>query len=168
MEIHTTISIHAPAEAAWAVLGEQFGDIGEWASAIASSSLDRPLSAGAVRTCQIYGFGPFRESTIKERLDVFQPAERRFQYTAFEGMPWFIASAVNRWSVEPRGADACEVRSHATVRLVWWLRPLGGWMRRSLQANVARITEELQHRVEHAAPHPNNTHRVQKMAAASH
>jgi len=154
VELHSEIPIDAPAADAWAVLGEAFGDIGTWASAIAASSLDGPLEAGAVRTCDLASFAFMRGGTIQEHLDRFEPDGMRFAYTATDGMPWFIRQATNRWSVTPDGPDRCIVRSHATVDLVGWFAPLQGLMRRQLSAGTAAFAEELRHRVEQGTPHP--------------
>src|ERR1051326_1086613 len=71
MEIRAEVVIDAPAHNAWALIGDQFGEIGQWAAPIVHSSLDSPPGAGAVRTCQIASFGPFRAGSIKERLPQF-------------------------------------------------------------------------------------------------
>ena len=47
MEMRAVLMINAPAEDAWVVVGERFGEIAEWASAITESSWTaRPPSAG--------------------------------------------------------------------------------------------------------------------------
>lgn len=60
MEVRAELVINAPAEDAWAVVGERFGEIGQWASAITESVMDGPSAVGQVRTCQVPGFGPSR------------------------------------------------------------------------------------------------------------
>jgi len=56
MEMRAELVINAPAEDAWAVVGERFGEAGQWASAITESVMDGPSAAGQVRTCQVAGF----------------------------------------------------------------------------------------------------------------
>jgi hypothetical protein len=102
MEMRAEVVINAPGEDAWVVVGERFGDIGEWASAITESVVDGPPAVGRVRTCQVAGFGPIAAGVIKERLIEFDPEARSLSYEAAAGMPWFIAGAVSRWSVHPR------------------------------------------------------------------
>jgi hypothetical protein len=58
MEMRAELVINAPAEDAWVVVGERFGQIGEWASVITESVIDGPPAADRVRTCQVAGFGP--------------------------------------------------------------------------------------------------------------
>ena len=93
--------INAPAEDAWVVVGERFGDIGEWASAITESVMDGPPAVGRVRTCQVAGFGPIKVGVITERLIQFDPEAKSLAYQAAAGMPWFIAGAVGMAGFEP-------------------------------------------------------------------
>jgi hypothetical protein len=65
MEMRAELVINAPAEDAWVVVGERFGDIGEWASAITESVMDGPPAVGRVRTCQVARFGPIAAGVIK-------------------------------------------------------------------------------------------------------
>jgi hypothetical protein len=62
MEIRAELVINAPAEDAWVVVGERFGQISEWASAITQSVMDGPPAADRVRTCQVAGSGPSRRA----------------------------------------------------------------------------------------------------------
>jgi hypothetical protein len=73
------------------VVGERFGEIGEWASAISESVMDGPPAVGRVRTCQVAGFGPIAAGVIKEHLIEFNSQARSLSYEAAAGMPWFIA-----------------------------------------------------------------------------
>ena len=69
MELRREVEVAATVDEAWAVLGEQFGEIAAWTNAILASSLEGKLGVGAVRTCTIEGFGPFKEGAVKERLE---------------------------------------------------------------------------------------------------
>jgi hypothetical protein len=80
MEIRAELVINAPAEDAWVVVGERFGQISEWASAITQSVIDGPPAAGRVRTCQVAGFGPIPAGVITERLVRFDPDARSLSY----------------------------------------------------------------------------------------
>lgn len=158
------VSIAAPASAAWTVLGERFAHIGEWAAPITDSTLEGALGVGAVRTCHIAGFGPVRPGAIKERLVYFDPEAMRLTYEAVEGMPGFIRTAINRWSVEPAGEARCVVRTHATLTLRGPMALLGWWLRRRTTADAALVLDELRHRVEHGAPHPRKAARQRASA----
>ena len=49
MEMRAEVVINAPAADAWAVIGERFGEIGQWASAITESVMDGPPAVGRAR-----------------------------------------------------------------------------------------------------------------------
>lgn len=154
MDIRAEIAIDAPAQAAWAVIGDQFGEIGRWAAPIIHSSVDSQPGPGAIRTCHIANFGPFRAGSIKERLLEFDPAAMTLVYESVEGMPSFVRRAVNRWSVHPEAATRCVVRTHATLTLNGPIRMLAPLLKQKLQADGARVLGELRYRVEHGRPHP--------------
>ncbi len=84
MEMRVEIVIAAPAEDAWAVVGDHFGEIGQWASAITASAMDGRPAVGQVRACQVAGFGPIAAGVITERLVSFDPAARSLFYEAVE------------------------------------------------------------------------------------
>jgi hypothetical protein len=154
VELNGDIVIDAPARAVWAELGERFGHIGEWAAPIAASSLDGALRVGAVRSCHVAGFGPVAPGIVTERLVAFDPAAMAFAYEAVGGMPGFVGRAVNRWSVHPHGDRRCRVRTRATLELRGPMALLGPLLKWRLEADGARVLEELRYRIERGRPHP--------------
>ncbi len=154
MELRADVAVNAPAEDAWVVVGERFGEIGRWASAITESVIDGQPGAGRVRTCHVAGFGPIRSGVVKERLVTFDPVARSLSYEAAEGLPGFILRAVSRWSVHPRPQGACTVRVNATVTLRPVARLLAPVLRWRMRADTRRVLAELRHRVETGQPHP--------------
>lgn len=154
MELRAAVTINAPAHAAWEVVGERFGQIGEWATPIIASSLEGEPSLGAIRICQVARFGPFRAGVIHEQLVDFDPAAMTLSYKSTAGLPAFVRSAVNNWSVHPDSAATCIVRTHATLELRGPVRLLSFFVTRKLQAEAARVLDELRHQVEYGRPHP--------------
>ena len=116
MELRAEIMINAPADAAWAVVGEGFGQIGQWAVPITASSMDGELAIGAIRTCQVASFGPFAPGVVEERLMVFDPNAMSLEYDSTAGLPAFVRSAVNRWSVHAQSEMTCLVRMARDAR----------------------------------------------------
>ena len=143
MDLRVEVLVNAPARAAWAVLGERFADIGDWAAPITASSLEGALGHGAVRTCHTARFGPVPAGAIKEQLLDFDPDSMSFAYEAIDGMPGFMADAVNRWSVLPLDDQRCLVRTHATLTLRGPAALLGFILKRKLQTDGARVLAEL-------------------------
>jgi len=131
-----------------------------WAAPITRSTLDAAPGPGAVRTCHVRGFGPVPAGVVHERLLTFDVAGRSLSYEA-DGLPGFIARAVNRWSVTAQGEGACTVRAQATLTLRGPMRPLGWLVRSRLRASATAVLDELRHHLETGTPHPR------KLAAAA-
>jgi len=157
MELHAHLDIAAPAAAVWHLIGERFGDIGQWAVPITSSSLDGVPAVGAVRQCHVAGFGPVPPGVIHEKLTVFEPASMRFEYAAVRGMPAIIKRATNRWQVVPAGPQACVVRIHATMALRGLAALTAPLMKWRMINDSKLVLEELKHRAEHGQPHPRKS-----------
>src|SRR5690349_13718769 len=119
MELRNEIEIAAPALDVWAVLGERFMHIGDWAAPITASSPvgSVELRPGAVRACTIAPFGPMKAGLIKERLTSFDRDALSFEYESIEGMPDFVSRATNRWTVVPMGEAWSLVSIHAALHL---------------------------------------------------
>lgn len=164
MELHAEISVHAPAAAAWRVVGERFGHIGDWAAPIGCSTMEDAPEVGAIRSCHIERFGPVPAGVIRERLIAYDAAHMRLEYVADSGMPSFFANAINRWSVAADGDAACIVRTHATLELRGPMVVLGPLLAWRFRADGARVLEELKHHIENGTPHPR---KQQAIARAS-
>lgn len=145
--------IDASADDAWLVVGERFGQIDEWASAITASTMDGPPAVGQVRTCHVAGFGPVGPGMIKERLLGFDPAARSLSYEAAGGLPGFITAAVSRWSVTPGPGATCTVKIHAVLTMRPTARLLGPILRWRMRGDTRRVLAELRQRVETGRPH---------------
>lgn len=157
MKVETTLACSA--EHAWKVLGEGFGDIAEWSCGLAESSLDGELGVGTVRTCvSAQSFGPFEAGIVTEELTEFDPGTRSFAYRATSGLPGFIETAGNRWSIHAVDDGNCLVRFDATVKAKGVLRMfepvLGPMMKLMMRSDIKKLTEEMQYRVAHGKPHP--------------
>ena len=81
-------------------------------------------------------------------------------YESAVGMPRFVKRAINRWTVHSQTEGSCSVRTQATLELRGPVRLLHFLLKRRLQADGARVLEELRHQVEYGCAHPR------KLAAA--
>lgn len=156
MDLHSELIIEAPAARVWHALGERFMHVADWAAPILHSC---PVGSGepgvgVTRACTIAPFGPVKAGVVSERLLGFDREAMRFEYEAAGGMPAFIASAVNRWSVTPLDEGRSLVRIHATVRLRGPMVLLGWLLAWQFRSAGAKTAEELKHFVETGQPHP--------------
>ena len=167
MHIHLndTITIYASAKKVWHVLAHDFGNIGQWASAIPASQAvaDLPVPKGAKvggRVCStaVPGFRDIQESFLS-----YDEQSMSFAYQATEGLPWFLKHAENHWVVRSLGPDTSliETRAETDVSLFpgLFLAPL-------FKLQMGRIgtqsLEELKYFVEHDQPHPRKLKAGQK------
>jgi len=154
MDFRTEIKISASAEKAWDVLGQQYASISDWSASLVSSSLQGTLGVGAIRACKGVGFGPFPPGEVSEKLTKFEPENYEFSYVGLDGLPSFIKQVENTWSIESIDEKNCVVRSHASIVLAMWLRPLGWLLPWLLKRDMRLFTEELKYRIERGKPHP--------------
>src|SRR5687768_7750214 len=85
------IIIDAPADVVWDIVGAQFARIGEWATVI-------PASAG-VPGGRICHTGLAMVPEVTEKIVAYDDARRTLMYEATDGMPAFVTSARNHWTV---------------------------------------------------------------------
>ena len=139
MEIERSITIDAPVEHVWDILGHRFHDVGAWASMIdASEALQAKTGASGLsdRVCNT------PQGVFKEQLTNFDESKRSFSYLAYEGLPGFVVEGGSTWKVEDLGSNRTEVR----VRMKFDLKPIAnllmGWM---LKRNMSRLAGDVVH-----------------------
>ena len=160
---HTTIN--ASANKVWHVLAHDFGNIGQWASAIPASRAvtDLPAPAGAEvggRVCStaVPGFGD-----VQEQFMYYDEPSMRFGYQATEGRPWFLKRAENHWVVRSLGPHTSLVETRAEIDVSLFpglfLAPL---FKLQMGRVGVRSLEELKYYVERDQPHPRKLKAQQK------
>jgi hypothetical protein len=167
MRIQESITIASSASQAWAILGEQFGDIGQWATPIQFSTLEGNPQVGAIRHCHIAAFGPVPAGIIKERLLEYNPKEMYLIYDAIEGMPKFIAKAQNHWSVKALNEQNCQVTTKSTLKIHGWMRAFEFLLAKRFRKGGVAVLEELKYRIEKDIPHPRKVHSIPLKTAIS-
>jgi hypothetical protein len=154
------IIIEAPAEAVWEVVAGRFDRIGEWATAIPSSTA-LPVAAPATgapvpgRVCRT-GIALVPEAT--ETIVEYDPAGRTLTYQATGGIPAFVTLARNRWWVTALDPARSRVEFRAQLEVRGRLGRFARWW---LLARVGRtgrhLLDDLKHYVEQGTPrHANN------------
>ncbi|MFK7988794.1 MAG: SRPBCC family protein [Sandaracinaceae bacterium] len=117
MELTQTFELDAPASDVWHLLGERYGEVADWASGLDGSRRTGELGVGCVRVCESPANWPFPAGIVKERIEWFDRGSRELTYRAFDGLPGFLVSALNRWRVEPVDEMRCRLHMHATLEL---------------------------------------------------
>jgi len=162
IEMKGDITVNASASKVWKILARDFGDIGQWASIIINSkaitdnegSGDGKLTG---RVCSAQGFG----DTVEE-LTHFDEDAMRFTYKAIKGLPFFIKSAKNNWSVHSLSENETMVKSCAEIAMPFFpgiiLAPIFKFM---MGGKGKEMFEELKFYVEQGQPHPRKEKQLQ-------
>lgn len=158
--IKKELIIAAPADAVWQVLGPGFAGIGDWATAIPASTplTGAPLTDEAVTdapmTGRVCSTGLPMMPEVTETLIAYDEANRTLTYEG-SGLPAFVITARNTWTVVPLGDRRCKV----TLAARFDTRGLIGVVARHLlRLQVGRtsrhLADDLRHYVEHGTPSP--------------
>jgi len=155
IQMKDKITINATADRAWEILAHQFGSIGEWASIITESKAvvdegEADFNSVTGRVCTAKGFG----DTVEE-LTHYDEESKCFTYKAIEGLPFFIKSAENNWSVHALSEEITEVRSRAEIEISFFpgffLAPVFKYV---MARKGKEMFEELKFYLEQGQPHP--------------
>src|SRR6516225_9061160 len=161
-QLSTHLSIDAPADQVWHLIGPGFARIGEWATSIQSSTAvpgigGRAAAAAATaisapvagRSCTT---GVRLVPQITETLVAYDPVSRTLSYEA-SGRPAFIVTARNTWSVIPTGERTCRVTLSAHFQTRGLLGLLGRWAILAQVRYTSRHLEaDLRHYIKHGTP----------------
>lgn len=172
-ELSTDLIVGAPADQVWEVIGPGFDRIGEWATAIPTSTatpparpaidaadgggLRLPVAAAidapvAGRVCRT---GIRLVPEVTETLIDYDDANRTLTYQA-SGMPRFVTLARNTWTVTPLDTHRSRVSLHAQFDTRGLLGLLGWAILAQTRRTSRHLADDLRHYVETGTPHPAN------------
>lgn len=166
MNLSGEITIEAPADSIWRILGHGFASIGDWATAIQAShgaaGTPTPGAPVAGRTCET---GLHAIPTVTENIVAYDDANRTLTYAATE-LPRFIGEARNRWQVTDAGPGRARARFDGVLKT----RGLGGLLaalplRVYLRRETMRVLDDLKHYAEHGTPSANKQRRPSRAVA---
>ena len=165
MQIKKSLTVNVSPEKAWKVLGQEYGGVGQWASAVFASSEsmngDAPYKGATCtgRVCET-SMGPFSE-TIRE----FDQDKYLVSYDASgEKMPSFVKGINNRWQLHPRADGKTDVNMLMTANLSGIMGTVMGPMMRMQMGTILKNSiEEFKYYLENDAPHPRKQKAMQKL-----
>lgn len=94
------ITINAPAEKVWAVIGN-FAALQDWHPAVAESPADKGNAEGSVREIKLKGGGQ-----LSETLERYDAAKMRYSYRAKDGGALPVSNYTSTLSVRAEGAKS--------------------------------------------------------------
>lgn len=154
------IIVAASADAVWEVVAHRFDRIGDWATAIPSSTATSDTAAPSLVDAPVAGrvcrTGLRQAPEVTETVVAYDDTDdtgRTLTYQAAAGMPKFITTARNRWQVTALDSARTEVAFTAQVevrgllgRLAWWVLLL------RVHRTGRYLLADLKHYVEHGTP----------------
>ena len=160
MEFNREIIINKPIEAAWEILGNQFGEAYKWARGLKhSNAYGQPVLAGAScnnRACDT------TQGKIKEVIRNFDPDNYRLSYEVIEGFPFFVESGVNNWQLIPQG-KMTQVKMHLVIKTKGLMGAiLGPLMKMQMNKLTTYAIEDFKHFVETGNPSPEKVKEMKK------
>ena len=146
MKILRKVTVDAPIEKLWDILGTQYADAGVWNSAVFVSAQTPdpskvPTAPVSGRVCQT-SLGPFTET-----ISQFDEAAHRIGYTATgDAMPGFVKGLHGHWALKQLSTNRTEVTMMLSVDIAFPFNVLMGWMMK-LQFNgaIKSSLEDLKH-----------------------
>jgi hypothetical protein len=180
-ELSTEFVMAAPADAVWDVIGRRFDRIGEWATAIpASTGLPSPagtitvqaapqlptgrLIAGAPVAGRVCTTGVRLVPRVTETLVAYHETNRTLTYEA-SGLPAFVITARNTWTVTPLDERRCRVTLRARFVTRGLLGHLGRWVILAQVGRTSRyLADDLRHYVETGRPSPRKQRQLRRAA----
>jgi hypothetical protein len=169
-DLYTEFVVAAPAEAVWEMIGRRFDRIGEWATAIPASTalppaptpaLSRSPLVGAPVAGRVCTTGVRLMPEVTETLVAYDDANRTLTYEG-SGLPRFVTTARNTWTVTPLDERHCRVRLRARFDTRGLLGLLGRW---AILAQVRRTSRHLAHDLGHYAETGTPSPRKQRQLA---
>ena len=169
MKLSGEVTIEAPADSVWEIVGHGFASIGDWATAVEDShraaGTPPPGAPVAGRTCET---GLRAIPTVTENIVAYDDGNRTLTYAA-TGLPRFIGEARNRWQISSAGPGRARARFDGVLET----RGLSGLLaalplRVRMRREARRVLADLKHYAEHGTPSPHKQRQLTDRAAIAH
>jgi hypothetical protein len=169
------ITVEAPADAVWDVVGRRFDRIGEWATAIPASAAIAPIPPGTAPTRspaptvvdapvvgRVCRTGIRLLPEVTETIVAYDDAARTLTYQA-SGLPAFVATARNTWTIIPLGERRTRVTLYAQFDTRGLIGALARW---AILVQVGRtsrhLADDLRYYLEHGTPSPRKQKQLRR------
>jgi hypothetical protein len=152
------IEVNLLADDAWALVGERFGDTGQWTSLLDASELVGGLEPGGKRLCKI------GNKKLVETITHYDAATRVVEYELTTGRPAIVASARNTWRVLAAGSSQALVVMEPQIELRRWAFAMQPLMRWGLNSSLTKVLEEFKYWAETGEVHPVKRAQISKLS----
>ena len=153
MEIKKNTTINKPIDDVWEVLGNQFGEISNWASVISESKVYGAPKLDGLSYSQ-------RETNTTQGITVqemtsFNPKQYSLSYKAVSGTPFFIKNTNAKWFLSKRNEGSTQMNMSIDIEtkgiLGFLLTPI---VKIKLGKLADVLVGDLKYFLENGNPHP--------------
>lgn len=159
-------TINVSAEKLWQIAGKQFEDAYLWATTV-----DHSEGAGAAkfegascdtRACELSASGFDR---IEEKVTKYSDEKMNFAYQVTSGMPKFVSSASNDWTVVSIGPNKSKLVMKADFRVKGLMGSLmKGMMKKKMSKLLKVVLNDIKVYAETGRPSESKQKRINKIA----
>ena len=152
MRIIKELSIAKPIEEVWEILGNQFGEIDNWASIIIHSEVSGPAKLAGVN----YSIRSTKttQGDTQQELTGFDPEKHMISYKSISGTPPIIKQVSAHWVLEKRG----ENNTHLVLDFTAKMKGLGFIITPIAKIKLGKVgdilLDDFKYYVENGKPHP--------------
>ncbi len=165
MEIERNMLLDAPIDRVWEIVGEEFADIGSWATAVPSSTvLEGDAVEGAPtagRTCAVAvpGF-----DYLEETLTEFDATTKSFTFEINAGLPGFVTNGYSKWQLHEESSERTRVELRSVIETKGLLGAvMGPMLKLNLKRTLKGIEKDLRHIAETGEPSPAKQRQLAKL-----
>ena len=152
MQVHIDTEINAPAHEVWAVIGQEFASVADWASIVDES---RPLDLDEIPSSMPVAVDapvPGRQmkskaGTFKEVLVEYSDAERQFTFDTAD-LPRIMRTAKNHTRVAETGPGTSTVSFDITLEPAGPMKPVLPLLKRRMLKSWTSVQHDLKTHVE--------------------
>lgn len=162
--IKQSITIDAPINKVWQILGPEFPDAYKWASSVNHSEAKNNQSVNgstcSERGCNISGMG-----NIKEKILSYSDTEHVLSYQVIEGMPSMVKYMSNTWKLIDLGNGKTKLEMQMEMKTGGIMGAMmKGMMRKKMTKMSNEVVEEFKYYVEMGNPHTRKLKAAEKFA----
>jgi len=151
MIIRKEIEINEHIQNIWKVLGHDFAHPDRWASSVNhSEGQGTPIASVECdeRACQT------TIGNLREKLTHYSDKEFSLTYDITEGLPIFIRTGKNAWSLHKVSPEKTLLRMHMEFVFKGWAKILAALMQPKMNRMAQELVEDFAYYAEHGTPHP--------------
>ncbi len=158
--------INVSAEKLWEIIGPGFGDAYVWATTVDHSTTSGKAefegATCSARSCDLSASG---FDKIEEKITKYNVQDRSFAYDVTEGLPGFVASASNDWTVISVGHNQSKLIMKADFRVQGFMGSImKGMMEKKMDKLLAVVLNDLKVYAETGMPSESKQARIKELA----